>query len=231
MALLESEEALADPRSGLYRRSVRANRLAALAAVYPVVRRLVGADFFAACAEVFARAHPSRSGDLHGFGAELGSFLEGYTPATALAYLADVARLEWALHESYHAADAPPFDFASLAAVPPQRHGDVRLRLHPAVRLLRPAFPVVAIWEANQPGCDATPRRAEGPEHVLVLRQGYRPLPYAISACDYELLAGMASHATLGALSDRMGEDAGRLEQLLPYYAAAGAICGFELAA
>ena len=67
-----------DPRRAVYRRNVLANLHDALAAAYPVVRRLVGEAFFREAAERFARAHPSRSGDLHRFGEGFGQFLSRY---------------------------------------------------------------------------------------------------------------------------------------------------------
>src|SRR5690349_19822275 len=57
-----------DPRAAVYRRNVLANLHDALAAAYPVVRRLVGEAFFREAARQFTQAHPSTSGDLHAFG-------------------------------------------------------------------------------------------------------------------------------------------------------------------
>ncbi|HUJ01110.1 MAG TPA: DNA-binding domain-containing protein, partial [Usitatibacter sp.] len=122
-------------RIAFYRASVRSQRHGALAATYAVVRRLVGDDFFREMARRYAAAHPSRSGDLRLFGDRFGDFLEQDRDARALACLGDVARLEWARHESFHAAEAPGLDAAALAAVAPERQGEVRLLLHPSVRL------------------------------------------------------------------------------------------------
>ena len=137
-----------------YRASVASNLRAALASTYPVVERLGGAAFFAEAARVYARAHPSAAGDLGRFGGEFAGFIEGYAAAQPLPYLADVARLEWAIYECRHAADVRPFDFATLAAVAEAQRGSLRVRPAPGVRLVRSDWPVLAIWEANQPGRD-----------------------------------------------------------------------------
>src|SRR5205814_1248125 len=110
-------EAPAVGPTAIYRRNVLANLHDALAAAYPVVRRLVGDAFFRELAERFARAHPSASRDLHRYGKPLPQFIADYAPAVGLPYLADVARLEWAVAQAFHAASARAFDYAALAAV------------------------------------------------------------------------------------------------------------------
>src|SRR5438552_287340 len=119
------------PRIDVYRRNAMANLHGALAATYPVVERLVGVAFFREAARQFALATSSMSGDLHDYGGSFGEFLRDYPHATALSYLPDVARLEWACHECYHAADGPAFDFATLAEVLPERYDELRFRLGP----------------------------------------------------------------------------------------------------
>lgn len=239
LALLQREfiEALyaeappADPRLAIHHGNARANWRAALAVAYPTVRRLVGDAFFDAACDRYARDHPSRSGDLAAFGEDLPGFLQGYAPAAGLPYLPDCARLDWALHRSFHAADAPPFDFAALARVPQERYGDLRFILHPAARLLKSAYPVVAIWEANRPGRDGTPDRLEGADQVLVVRDEFEPRPRAVPAADWDVLALLAAGATLDEACDRLGDRAALLQDVLGRHAAAGSLCGFETAA
>src|SRR5260221_11883911 len=167
-SLLRDDEA--PPRVAIYRRNVLAALSGALEAAYPVTLRLVGAAFFLEAARTFARATPSTSGDLHAYGGEFPEFLSDYSHARALDYLADVARLEWACHESSLAADARGFDFEALARVPPQRGAGIRFTPAPAVRPRASPHPVVSIWEANQPGRDGTPRTTTGAEHAPVWR-------------------------------------------------------------
>ena len=232
MAVLTAPRAPADSRLAIYHRSVRANQLAALAADFPVVRRLVGEAFFAGAAEAYAEAHPSRSGDLARLGLRMADFLAGYPPARALTYLPDVARLEWALCESARAQDAPACDFAALAAVPAQRHAAIRVRLHASVRLLESPHPVLAIWEANQGDRDgAIDPAAQSPDRVLVHRVAMQPAPRRLAPADFMLLGALLRGATLGELCDAMPAHAARLGAVLAEQGAAGVICGFELAA
>lgn len=217
-----------DARLAIYHGAVRANWTRALGAAYPVVRRLVGDGFFGAAAEGYGLRHPSRSGDLGAFGAHFADFLGAYGPAASLAYLPDVARVEWAVHESAAAADGPSFDFAALARVPAGRHGEVRLHLHPAVRLIECAHPVVAIWEANQPDRDGTPACLEGSDRVLVARRGFEAAPRVLAPAEWTLLESLARGLTLAEACAALGDEAGLLQQMLVAYAAEGVVCGFD---
>jgi hypothetical protein len=218
-------------RAGLatYRRNVLANLHGALASTYPVVRRLVGDAFFREAAERFARAQPSTSGDLHLYGGEFPAFLAAYPFARELPWLSDVARLEWACHESFHAAEAPAFDGGALAAVPEERHGQIRFRLHPAVRLVASPHPVMAIWEANQPERDGTPEVSEGADHVMVWRAGSVARVERLAPAQWRLVAGLARGDTLEEALDAAGPDAAGdlLAPLLARLAADAVLAGF----
>src|SRR5512134_2126308 len=119
------------PREQIYRNNVFISLTGALADVYPVVQRLVGEKFFAQLARRYIRAYPSRSGNLHDFGRHLGGFMLPMKELKGLPYLADVAALEWACHESFHAAEAAALDFSRLT-----HPENAKALLHPAARLV-----------------------------------------------------------------------------------------------
>jgi hypothetical protein len=213
MAGLSDEHAGAPPGLEIYRGNGIATRHDALAATYPVVRRLVGDSFFAEAAARYGEAHPSTTGDLHEYGGSLARFLEDYPHARPLPYLPDVARLEWACHESYHAADVAAFDFAALARVPEQQLGEICFRLHPSVRLLHSHHPIVAIHAANHPDRDGMPDRIEGADHALVHRPGYAVKVTRLEAPEWTFLARLAEGATLDAACAALG--AGEAQKFL----------------
>jgi hypothetical protein len=229
LAEVFGEDVAARPGLAAYRRNVLANLHGALASTYPVVRRLVGDAFFREAAKRFARAHPSTSGDLNLYGSRFAAFLAAYPFARELPYLPDVARLEWACHESFHAAEAPCLDAAALAGVPPQLQGEIRFRIHPAVRLVASPHPVVSIWEANQPERDGTPE-AEGAEHVIVRREGLTVRLDRASQPEWRLVEALSRGDTLEAALDAAAPDgaADFLAPLLARLAADNVICGFS---
>ena len=215
----------AGTRLAVYRSNLRANQRGGLAATYPVTARLVGDAFFSHAVDVFTREHPSRSGDLHDFGAAFPQFLERHAPARALEYLPDVARLEWACHEALHAADAAAFDFAALSACDPAERAAIRFRLHPTVRRVDSPYAILAIREANQPECDGTPRRVDGPDHVLVWRAAGIVRFERLDASARETFEAIAGGMTLGELLEPP-RDAAVVTQALRRWVEARVVAG-----
>jgi hypothetical protein len=216
-------------RVAVYRRNALANLRGALASSYPVVLRLVGTPFFNEAADRYARARPSTSGDLHRHGEAFATFLESYEPARGLAYLPDVARLEWAMVQSFHAADARAFDFDALAALRESDRPGIRLTLQPAARLVAAPFPVLSIWEANQPERDGTPDRSEGGGRVLVHRERFDVHARELSEAEWRFLSRIAASATLGELASDP-QVAADLPAQLATWTRLGVIDGFECA-
>lgn len=173
--LLDPEGRPAGKRFDVYRNNVTVSLTEALETGFPVLRKLLGEANFKGLAGMFLRRHPPASPLLMRYGAEMPGFLEALPQLAHLPYLSDVARLELALRESYHAADAAPADPSELAALPPERLPDARLGLAPAVRVLSSRWPVHGIWRRNTDP-DA-PKPDMRPEDVLVARPGFDPVP------------------------------------------------------
>ncbi len=186
-------------RVQVYRNNVYANLGGALEAVYPVVRRLTGEEFFRSAVKAYVRAVPSRSGDLHAYGASFPERLAQLPELSELGYLADVARLEWAYHQVFHAADALPLSLASLAGVPADRWHTVRFALHPASALLHSPYPLLRIWQVNQEDWagEQTVSLDEGGDDILVRRQGGNVELMRLSPAEYRLLAAFGHGGSL----------------------------------
>jgi hypothetical protein len=180
-------------RLQVYRNNVFISLRQALADVYPVVRRLVGEEFFNQLARRFVREYPSRSGNLHDFGSELARFLEKLPDLSGLAYLPDVAALEWALHEVFHEAEAAPFDFAIV--IDPQ---NVNVPLHPAVRLIASRYPILDIWQANQAQDVPSVDLDAGGDWLIAFRDGLEQRIFSCTAGEFALLGALAQGMTLG---------------------------------
>ncbi|MDQ6916283.1 MAG: putative DNA-binding domain-containing protein [Pseudomonadota bacterium] len=209
-------------RIDIYRANVLGNFRRALAATYPVVKRLVGAPFFDAAADHFVRGHPSIRGDINRYGADFAGFLDAYPPARELAYLPDVARLEWAIDQANIARDAPPLDLTALSAVLPELHGELRFLLHPSAHLIVSRFPILHIWQVNQPerGADERIGLDEGGDALLVERR-----PAALGGISIQQLSD-AEHVFLALLAAGrpLDEAANRSAALSPEFDLAAAL-------
>jgi hypothetical protein len=190
-----------DRRLQVYRNNSLLSLTDVLKATFPVVCRLVDEQFFHYAADAFIRARPPRAPCLSEYGGEFADFLAGFPPAQRLAYLPDVARLEWAINEAYFATDAAPLEPARIAAVPQERYGALGFRLHPACRLVASAHPVDRIWQAHQPDGDLdTPiDLAAGGCRLLVQRRGIDVQMTALDEAGHAFLAALGEGRSLEA--------------------------------
>jgi hypothetical protein len=212
----------ADKRYSVYRNNVTVSLIEALAAIYPAVQRITGVEFFRAMARFHLRSTPPTSPLLFEYGRDFPSFIESYEYAQDMPWLADVARIERAWLDAYHAADAPPLPAATLAEVPPDRLDDIIFGAHPTTRIVRSAYPAVAIFAMNRADGPVTSLKSSVAEDALVTRADMgvevRLLPpgnatFLASLIDGETLAEAVSKALDEASSfDPSGSIAGMIE-------------------
>jgi hypothetical protein len=219
-------------RLRIYRNNHRENSLAALRSTYPVIERLVGEDYFRQAACEFLAHHPSRSGNLDALGERFPQYLADCFAGGEYRYLPDVARLEWSCQEVLAAPEHAPLDLATLRSLPPDRHASLVFQLHPATRIVASRFPVLRIWQANQPHSDASDRIELGePQRVLVSRAASALEFRLLNAPDSEFLAGAARAETFESCAEHaqaLGDfDAAAT---LRRFVSAGVIVGFSLA-
>lgn len=212
-------------RFDVYRNNVACGLVRALEAGFPVVRRLVGDEFFAAMARDFLRTHLPTSRILMLYGSEFPGFLKTFPPVAHLGYLADVARLELAIRHSYHAADAIPVPHRTLATIPPETFLSLVPVLSPALRLIVSDWPIHSIWRANtEAGAPAPGMR---PESVVVMRPGFDPVPHLLPPGTDAFLASLLDGGSFAAAIDAAGEGHD-LTATLSLLISGGAICGLS---
>lgn len=188
-----------DGRLRVYRNNTFSSLTAALKDSFPVVCQLVDERFFGYAAQEYIRAHPPRAPRLAEYGGDFAEFLAGFQPVRHLAYLPDVARLEWAVNGAYHAVDAPTLDPTRIAAVPQQRYAGLRFVAHPAVRLVASEFPVDRIWRAHQPGGDLETKidLSSGGCRLLIDRHDQDIRFLALDAAGFALAKALCAGTTL----------------------------------
>ena len=192
----------APKRFSVYRNNVAGSLTRALETAFPTVRALVGEEFFAAMAGIFLRAHPPRSRVLMLYGAEFPEFLETFQPVSSLGYLPDVARLEQAIRESYHAADSVPLPEAEFQRLIGADMAGLRLQLAPSVRLVRSRWPIWSIWAAHAEG---GPPPHPVPEDALVLRPEFDPRPHLLPDRGGAFVASLLRGESLGGAVEEAG--------------------------
>jgi Putative DNA-binding domain len=188
----------ADRRYNVYRNNVTVSLIDALAAIYPAVQRITGVEFFRAMGRFHVRATPPTSPLLFEYGRDFPAFIEQYELARSMPWLADTARVERAWLDAHHAADAAPLSPKALAAVDPDRLGDLVFKVHPATRIVRSSFSVVTIFAANR-GAELVHRiDASIPEDALVTRPDFDVVVGHLPPGGADFLASLISRRPLG---------------------------------
>jgi hypothetical protein len=219
-------------RFAVYRNNVVAGLTEALKDAFPAVHRILGPEFFQAMARAYAVIELPTSPILLDYGASFPDFIGKFEPAAGLPYLADVARIERAWAEAYHAAESLPIDRAVLAAIPPEQLPEIRLRLHPSTRLVWSQFPALTIWQMNVgDGVAAPVDLAAGAEDALVIRPLADVEVRLISRGSFNFIQALAGGASVLAATrvalaaDRRFELTANLTDLMQV----GALVGYEL--
>jgi len=194
-------------RIAVYRNTVQQSLIDVLATAFPAVQRIVGARFFAALARDFVRTRLPDVPQLSVYGVHFADFIASHEHIRDLPYLADVARLEWARGEAYFAADAPVFDPAVLATLEPEQLALLKLKLHPATRLIASRYPIHRIWAVNQPDVTEVPAIDMSiAENVLVSRPAYDVIIRFVPSADATFVQAFSQGRSLGeAAAEAMG--------------------------
>jgi hypothetical protein len=139
---IAAAEALSIHRNTALHGLVQALRLS-----HPTVDALTGEAFFDQAALAFIDSHPPSSPWLTPYGSAFADFLRAYPPASSLPYLADVARLDFAIDAVANDAlgrDGLQFDL-----------GEALLTLDASVRVIQLDWPAAAIRDAVEAGDEA----------------------------------------------------------------------------
>jgi hypothetical protein len=193
------------PGMAVYRGNVFGNWAQALESAYPIVRKIVGEEFFRGLAREYARLFPSASGDLNEYGAQLAEFVASFPHTQDLPYLPDVARMEWLAHRAYYAEDPAPFDLHRLTE-------SSRFRLTPPCALLASEWPLGRIWTVHQDDYEGPVdvHLLSGPDRILVHRPGWRAQVHSLAPGDYRFLSMIQERKALDeALEAALAEDPG----------------------
>jgi len=176
---------------GIYQNSAIANITHSLILTYPVIEKLLGEEFFSSMCREFIYLTWPKSGNMDDYGVEFSDFLAEFEHAKHLLYLKDVARLEWAFHQSSLADDAIITDWSTLA----QASDILQLKflVPPSFSLIYSIFPIDKIWQVNQE--NATPDtevkftdEQDNDTFIVLFRQQLKTVLLPITVGEFELL-------------------------------------------
>ncbi len=216
-----------------YRANGQALAERALAAAYPVLVQMIGAQDFAQLARHFWSVQPPRRGDMACWGDTLADFIDAAPQLAAEPCLGDVARLEWLIHLASSAADVET-DLPSLALLASGDPAQNTLRLGAGLGLLASDYPVASLVNAHLHGAPSLPEAAQGladgrAEQTLVWRQGFKPCTRVSSVAEHQLLGVLLAGGSVLDALDAVPDDSAEPFDFTRWLGAAvqtGVVCG-----
>lgn len=203
------------PGLAIYRNNYRTALVEALRATFERTERLVGEAAFHRAAAHHCIMHPPSSWTLDRAGA-------GFPETCAELFardpdVAELAALEWAMHEAFTARDTAPLthtQFAETCAGFAEDAWDgLQLVLMPDIRCLPAHHDLVRLWSSLGTDDAEADLAALGSAHCAVVwRAGERPVFVLRPAWEGEALVGFRAGASFGAVCaamiDTLGEEA-----------------------
>jgi hypothetical protein len=187
-------------RLDIYAEAYFARLQGALEKDFPALAALLGDDRFRLlCAEYLER-YPSSSPNLSDLGSRLPAFLAA-RPLESAPWGADLARLEWALIESFYARPAPSEGsggLAALAEMGPEQWPFAKLALDPSVRLVRSEHPLHSLWKRREAA------KEEGPGLIVIHRSGERVELEPVDPMRFAVLSLAAEGKPLGEILEAL---------------------------
>ena len=194
---------------GAYRANAHASAARALGSAFGTVQAMLGTADFEALARAFLQQQPPLRGDLGEWGADLPDFIAAQATLTDWPYLADCARLDWAVHQCERAPDGE-FDAGSLSRLGDTDPSLLHLQWMPGTLLLESDWPIALIHAAHQRdddgGFEQVRQALQQPQAqaVLVARSKWRAAVHQVDESSvvwtrHLLAGGDLGHALAGA--------------------------------
>ena len=191
--------------------------------VYPVVMSFVGKEWLEAALKLFVTQCPPKIACLAHYGGDFADFLMSFGPAQTMPYLADIARLEWAVHECQNMADEEALsgdDWAAMAGP------DAQLKVFSLVnahRFIGSDYPLLDLWQLGN-GADADKEidLENGGMTLLVIRPVSEVVIVPLEISEYTFLNHLQRGETLlaAATAVEWAHDASPLADTMMRYAA-----------
>lgn len=169
----------------------------ALESDYPAVRHYLGEDAFAELVRDYVQWYPSKSYTLNRLGDFLPTFLAADAERPENELLADLARVELAVTETFDEEQSPVLRAEAVRDLPPEAWASARLVPIKALRLLELRY-------AANPHLDAAKRDWPAPQPrrrrtwMAIYRRDYSVYRDELTSTEFHLLRALANGKPLG---------------------------------
>lgn len=206
--IVSDTRASADERLHVYQHMYRARIVEALESQFPRLARNLGADAFAELAAAYITDEPSCHPSLRYVGERLPGWLAARRADAPM--LIGLATLEWARADVFDLADDAAMTLTALRDWPPDRFGELPLRLVTAHRLITAPGGTAALWDALGTDVVAPAEPTSGnlvdaeTETLLIWRDGTVVYHRGVDAAEYAALRLAAAGTHFGVVCESL---------------------------
>lgn len=183
-------------RIGIYQNNAFTAVADYLMQVYPAMCGVVGEPFFRKMAKEFLKLTPPQKGNINLYGKKFKQAVWAFPELDDMAYLPDLMRYEWALHQSYFAeteVSLQPSEYSQddLLSLP--------IRLKNNVHLVKSEFPIYEIHRQSLPDYsgEVSINLNQSKDKLIVFKRGQRVESLKTSEAEYSLIDQLKSAPTL----------------------------------
>jgi hypothetical protein len=192
-------------RLAVYTRAYPVRVTESLRETFPAIANILGEGSFAALAARYLPAIPAELRNLNEIGAAFAGFLRSDRLRHELAFLPDLAELEWAVTRCFHAEPATAFDASISRGWRMEDWERARVEFQPGLALVRSAWPLRELRETrnserSQIDVDLVGR----PDRVLVRRRGFEVAVESVGEIEADSIERLLAGEPLGDVMARM---------------------------
>lgn len=202
---------IAEQRVGIYRNSVHGILVDYLGSLFVVTQQLVGEQLFEHLSDHYIDQQPPTSPFLADYGSGFSAFLHSHPALSTVAWIAEVAALEWARHQAWHAINQAASDFSQLAELDAEQQANLRFHLPHSAQLISSSVAIHSVWLAHQAEDHADKLPLESiqlatAESVLVWRSGRRLHQQLLTPVQTRFLQALQQARLLTQLTESFAE-------------------------
>jgi hypothetical protein len=175
-------------RMQVYRNNVFGNFESVLEIIYPTTKQIVGEGYFYSLSTLYHQKYYSESGNLDEYGKYFSTLIRSLEKEHNLAYLKDIANLEWKYHWAYFGKDVPVFDLEKFQKLKQKDLFKLKFKLHPSCQLIHSKYPIYSIWNFASVKNKKLNLKELSKEYVLVERANWQVNIHSILESDFWFL-------------------------------------------
>ena len=200
--LLPSPTLTAAQRIAIYQEMYPLRMRDALSSDYPGLEHFLG-DRFWDFVTAYTKAHPSMGYTLNRLGDHVPAFLARQKTLKPQGFLADLARLELAITESFDASHEEPMRAAEFEACPKETLAKSVLQTSPSLRLVSLGWNAGAYLDTLRDDDHRHPKPRRATSLLAVVRRDYSVFRFDLTPPAFAVLSDLQSGHTVGHVVER----------------------------